>query len=61
MNEESDRLHRLIYESLRIAEDHELSGCLADALEAAQQLKEELEALLDGAGEGAHMVRISAP
>jgi hypothetical protein len=47
MEEESDRLHRLIYESLRIAEDYELSGDrLCSALAAAQRLREELECLL---------------
>jgi hypothetical protein len=47
MSEESDRLHRLIYESLRIAEDYELSGDnLCAALVAAQRLREELECLV---------------
>jgi hypothetical protein len=48
MSEESDRLHRLIYESLRIAEDNELvTEDLKGALAAAQRLREELACLLE--------------
>jgi hypothetical protein len=48
MSEESDRLHRLIYESLRIAEDNDLiTEDLRSALVAAQRLREELRCLLE--------------
>ena len=48
MSQESDRLHRLIYESLRIVEDNELATeDIRGALEAAQSLRDELGYLLD--------------
>jgi hypothetical protein len=48
MREESDRLHRLIYESLRIVEDTDLiKADLTRALDAAQRLSEELSCLME--------------
>jgi hypothetical protein len=48
MREESDRLHRLIFESLRLVEDNELvSADLTRALQRAQALREELAVLTE--------------
>lgn len=48
MSEEHDRLHSLIYESLRIVEDSELAMAnLAKAIRHARELREELAALIE--------------